>query len=768
MKTISLKLKLAVIILAACTLSLLTQSLNAQNVAITDDEGHTADPSAMLDVKSSSKGMLVPRMSGAQRLAIASPADGLLVYDETDSSFFFYNGMAWVNLSSGGPWDGSGSDVYLADTESRLGVGTHQPFGKLEVKGDASIGINDPIFEVINANGDTVFAVYPEGVRIMVSEGDTKGAKGGFAVGGFGGAVKGTTEYMRVTPDSIRIYLDPDGGKGAKGGFAIGGFSGVDKGPTNEFLRVTTDSVRVYFDEDKTKGAKGGFAVGGFSGTLKGDASEFLSITPDTAKFNIDETGRFLVNHIGDGTSDNLINLTQENYFIGHQAGINTTPGDVGSSIGKYNFFMGYQSGVENTTGRSNIFMGYQSGYNNYDGYNNIFFGNKAGFTNSGGYRNIFFGENAGSDNTVGHQNIFIGTYSGTSNIDGHNNTFLGFSAGLMHTGGDDNVYIGSDAGFNSGNSYRNVFIGPRAGRSADGLSGSIFIGYLAGEATTTANYNTIIGNEAAKLNVSGVSNTIIGSKSAWKKASGGYNVYVGDNTGWNDTGGALNTYIGSQSGYSIVGGVGNSFLGRETGKNKTAGSYNVFLGWQAGMGNGSGSYNVFIGRSAGSAETGSNLLYIENSDSDTPLIYGDFDIDSVSINGNFNIVGEASCTEGIWTSSDIRLKSDISDYDNALAQVMDLRAVTYNWNREDYSEMNFSSRAQIGVIAQELEEVIPELVNTTASGFKSVDYARLSVVLLEAVKEQQEQIRALEEKVSQIDYLAGQLEDLQKELLKK
>ena len=62
---------------------------------------NNSDPhaSAMLDVKSTTKGMLVPRMSSAQRNAISNPAKGLLVFDNNKSSFWFYNGTAWEDLS---------------------------------------------------------------------------------------------------------------------------------------------------------------------------------------------------------------------------------------------------------------------------------------------------------------------------------------------------------------------------------------------------------------------------------------------------------------------------------------------------------------------------------------------------------------------------------------------------------------------------------------------------------------------------------------------
>lgn len=64
--------------------------LTGQAVSINTD-GSAPDASAILDIKSMDKGFLVPRMSSAQRLLIGSPAEGLLVFDETTNSFWFYN-----------------------------------------------------------------------------------------------------------------------------------------------------------------------------------------------------------------------------------------------------------------------------------------------------------------------------------------------------------------------------------------------------------------------------------------------------------------------------------------------------------------------------------------------------------------------------------------------------------------------------------------------------------------------------------------------------
>ena len=223
--------------------------LSAQNIAITDDDTYSANPSAMLDIKSLTKGMLVPRLSTVQRNAVSNPATGLLVFDTDKASFYFYNGTSWLNLTSGNA-NGilgytSPDKVYLSDVNDKFGVGTVSPSGKMEVKSDMSIGNELPIFNVVNSTGDTVFAVYEQGVRINVYDDPvlkSTGSKGGFAVGGFSPA-KGTTtnEYLRVTPDSVRVYIEEGNvnkATGSKGGFAVGGFSPAKIGTQTDYFNI--------------------------------------------------------------------------------------------------------------------------------------------------------------------------------------------------------------------------------------------------------------------------------------------------------------------------------------------------------------------------------------------------------------------------------------------------------------------------------------------------------------------------------------------------
>jgi hypothetical protein len=93
-----------------------------------------------------------------------------------------------------------------------------------------------------------------------------------------------------------------------------------------------------------------------------------------------------------------------------------------------------------------------------------------------------------------------------------------------------------------------------------------------------------------------------------------------------------------------------------------------------------------------------------------------------------------------VSVTSDARYKQHIGTLDNALNTLLGLRGVTFDWRKSEYPDMNFADGRQIGFIAQEVEKVLPELVSTDKNGYKSVAYANLVPVLVEAIKAQQKQ----------------------------
>lgn len=115
---------------------------------------------------------------------------------------------------------------------------------------------------------------------------------------------------------------------------------------------------------------------------------------------------------------------------------------------------------------------------------------------------------------------------------------------------------------------------------------------------------------------------------------------------------------------------------------------------------------------------------------------------------------------------SDARYKKDIRPLQHAMETVQQLRGVRYDWRREEYPGLKFDQGEQVGFVAQEVKEVLPEAVNQDAEGVYSIAYTKVIPVLVEAIKEQQQKTeRALQAKDAEIKALNQRLETLERSL---
>ena len=141
------------------------------------------------------------------------------------------------------------------------------------------------------------------------------------------------------------------------------------------------------------------------------------------------------------------------------------------------------------------------------------------------------------------------------------------------------------------------------------------------------------------------------------------------------------------------------------------------------------------------------NLRFDGNTFSSTS---GNITIDSsggtVSISDNTAISGELTVTGDItaFFSSDERLKDNIKPIEDPLAKVLSISGNTFEWN-----DKSSHTGKDVGVIAQEIEKVLPEIVTTRDNGYKAVQYEKLTALLIEAVKELSAKVEKLEQKLS-------------------
>jgi len=115
-------------------------------------------------------------------------------------------------------------------------------------------------------------------------------------------------------------------------------------------------------------------------------------------------------------------------------------------------------------------------------------------------------------------------------------------------------------------------------------------------------------------------------------------------------------------------------------------------------------------------------------------------------------VVGDITATGAITELSSLKYKTNINQLSDALKKIRNLRGVNYIWRTDEYPEMKFSEDQQVGLIAEEVEKIVPQLVHADNNGEKSIDYGKLSAVLIEAIKDQQKIIEDLSKRVEELE----------------
>lgn len=481
------------------------------------------------------------------------------------------------------------------------------------------------------------------------------------------------------------------------------------------------------------------------------------------------------------------------NIFVGVGAGANTT-GDkntfVGWSAGNANTagvantFIGYMAGIACTTltspsvvsGSYNTFTGYKAGESNTIGSANAFYGKKAGNANTIGGFNSFFGEHTGLLNTEGRYNSFFGGLCGEKNTEGDYNSFFGYECGQLNTIGTYNTFMGWGAGSDNTIGNLNTFYGTGAGAVNSTGDFNVFIGNNAGNPNADGSNNTCVGNEAyvgagnlsnasaigAHAIVTQSNSLILGSIEGIfsENTNVGIGVtaptarlhvknnaeFIGNLTLTENgqTGGLGIIGISANSTFCNLGVVGqaypitfNSIVGGLTFFNKR---YNVGV-----MGQAQGSPLNFGGIfEANNCITGHRNygVYASARSYGTTKCEPDFA-------GFFQ--GNAYASGGLLLTSDVMFKDSIALINDALSILSRLKPKQFVFKTDSFPYMNLQSGRHYGLIAQQLDTVLPTLVQNVFQpsildtggtvlmdtfNFKAVNYNDLIPIAIRGIQE--------------------------------
>jgi Chaperone of endosialidase len=617
----------------------------------------------------------------------------------------------------------SGADVeqMRLTEEGNLGIGTSKPKTTLDVAGTiraregfmfsdgSTLKVNEKgVLTRTRADGSAPDSVSSTQNRIAKFT-DSAGTLGDSSLTDAGGNVG-----LGVTSpgDLLDIAGAPNGS----------GRSGIHVRTT-----TSTGNATLYFDNDR-----GGFAA--YGGVLTGGSGNpftFFGVTRADKTFLIADGASSLGLGIGTLVPKPVIlgtdNVERMRIDSSGNVGIGTTvPGaklDVSGSI--------------NTSTRYNIG------------------GNHA--LSAPGLNNLFAGSTAGASNTSGDENAFFGVSAGNNNLDGHFNSFVGVGAGFNNTTGNLNTALGYLANVGSNTLTNATAIGAQARVNT---SNSLVLGSVNGVNSATANTNVGIGINApsATLHVVSYTNSSGENTATFQAPNIGSNqshIHYGTTGDW---------YIRSASTAGRVilqDTVGNVGIG--------TGSPSRKLDVRDGTGASGTGASIQIGAPVASADD--KIIVFGNWQADTsttPFVYiGEKDVDDRLVlgagNGGFRFksvaagvsvsphnddvlyLGEATnrwsavyAVNGTIQTSDVRLKRGITNLKYGLSQVMQLRPVSFQWKAGN------DNRTHLGLIAQEVDAVLPEAVekNADANAPLGMNYSTLIPVLIKAIQEQQRTLK--------------------------
>ncbi len=429
---------------------------------------------------------------------------------------------------------------------------------------------------------------------------------------------------------------------------------------------------------------------------------------------------------------------------------------------GNFNLFAGASAGASNTSGSQNSFFGGNAGLSNSTGSNNSFFGNGAGINNTGGFNNAFFGSAAGSANSTAAANSFFGVSAGQSNSIGANNSYFGAFAGQSNQTGANNAFFGRWAGISNSSGNENVFVGTNSGQTNTTGSGNTTVGFSSDFGSNGLTNATAIGNRSF---VSQSNSLVLGSINGVNGASANTNVGIGTTApGYKLHVKGENIRIEGDSPstlprFSIAYNGATAADGKKWQNYVSGNGVNSFLNFTA-LNDAEDSEQGWLQV----VRFGPSVLQVNFPTGDV-RVYNKLNVGGNLVVGTFGAAGATPlCSNALsqiaTCSSSLRYKTNIGQFSGGLSFVNKLRPISFDWKDGGMKDIGFG--------AEDIAKIDPRFVTYNDKGeVEGVKYDRMTTVLANAVKEQQEQIEKqqalIEKQQTMIEQLEKRLERLEK-----
>jgi hypothetical protein len=664
------------ILIALLLLAINTFSFG-QNVSINKD-GATPDPSALLDVSDTAKGVLIPRMTETQRLAIVSPATGLLVFQTNlDSGFYFNQGSAivpsWLRIQTeldSSKWERA-SDTSIYYNNKYVGIGISYPNAPLEI--DNSI-FNKKISLYTDSPNEHQFLGFGTGFGELRYQVDKK-----------------TTDHVF--------------------------YSAIDTDSSGELMRITGDTL-VGIGTNSPEGLLHLYGKGLFGGGARlvfGD--DYQSTTQQWNAF-IGEAG---------WNSNTDTDIMQYHARAGHYFTTGTLNGTTPDTI-------------LNISPLGRVYVGNEDLGQRFSIRTEGAMHNLLRMQADSGQTGLWF------TNDSANWALFSDQAIGTALPQGS----FGIYGGKVGQPNAVRLIIDKDG---------KVGIGTTNPRKELHVQGSIIAGSTSlASLPTGITYALLMNNNGESLLSSSS-----GSKSELLKINGsairftsGVSNFSNPTVMFIDTLGSVG--IGTETPtqkLDVNGGAEINYLGingsalSNVPLRITAAANNLAMRFD--QNDGTEKWEIFADANSLNfceSNVACNRLVLETGGD---IGIGRFPSFKLDVNGSIR----ANATV---YASDSRLKTDIIEIKNVLSSLDEITGVYHYWDTVSFPERNYTEKKTIGVIAQDIQKVYPELVQEDEEGYLSVDYPKFTAVLLQAIKEQQKEIELL--KASQSDAKLQQIEN--------